>query len=89
MAQSRGEQGQGGLLIRGADGSLWFMRNDAAAPVKLEPELAKEVTRLLEKQPPQELSGLNPAAQKLLGEEFGIPDFWGIIVWWPWGRLRR
>jgi hypothetical protein len=89
MAQSRGEQGQGGLLIRGSDGSLWFMRNDAAAPVKLEEDLAKSITSLLGKQPPQELSGLNPDAQKLLGEAFDIPDFWGIIVWLPGGRLRR
>lgn len=89
MAQQSGGQGQGGLLIRGSDGSLWFMRDDAAAPVRLKDELAEKINSLLERQPPRELSGLSPDIQKLLSEEFGIPFPWGIIVWWSTRRLPR
>ena len=88
MAQQRGEQGQGGLLIRGADGSLWLMRDDAAAPVKLEEDLAEKISGLLEQQPGREFSGLSPEAQEILSEEFDIPISWGIIVWLS-PRFRR
>ena len=45
MAEERGEE-HGGLLIRGADGSLWFMRDDAVAPVRLEDDVATNLDRI-------------------------------------------
>jgi hypothetical protein len=86
MSQQRGEQG--GLLIRASDGSLWFMRDNAVAPVKLKEELTEKINSVLEKQPPREFSGIHPDIQKLLSDEFGIVFPWGIIVWWS-TRLPR
>ena len=88
MAQQRGEQGRGGLLIRGSDGRLFFMRDDAEAPIRLEEDLAERVNALLERQPPREISGLSPDLQKLLSDEFDIPWPSGIVVWWA-TRLPR
>jgi hypothetical protein len=82
MAQPRGKKGRGGLLIRGADGSLWFMSDDANEPVKVKDDLAKRIDGLLERQAPRQISGVSPDIQKLLGEQFNLPDFWGIIIWW-------
>jgi hypothetical protein len=88
MAQHRGEQGRGGLLIRGAGGGLWFIRDDATKPVKVRPAVAKKINSFLERHPQRQISGLSPDIQKLLSEQFELPDWWGIIVWWA-TRLPR
>lgn len=80
MAQQRGEE-HGGLLIRGADGSLWFMRDDATEPVRLEDDVAKDLDRFLEEGTQAQFSGLSPEAIEILRKRFANLPMWGAIIW--------
>jgi hypothetical protein len=79
MAQERGQGQHDGFLIEGADGSLWFMRDDANAPVQLRGEVLRRISELLEREPQRELSGLSPEVVKILAAEFGPIVPWGAL----------
>jgi hypothetical protein len=77
--------GHTGLLMRGSDGSLWFMSYDAKKPVKLKPEVTESINRSLKREPRREIGGLSPAVQKILKDQAGILEPDGIIsVWGNW-----
>jgi len=83
MAQQRGGQGRAGLLIRASDGSLWLMRDGAAAPEKLKEDVAEKINHLLSRRESQrQISGSSPDVQKILREDLGIGEPDGIIIWW-------
>lgn len=81
MAEKSSETEHGGILIRGADGSLWFMRDDADAPVRVSSELSEKINSLLEPETAQLLSfPLNEEAVEALASEFGELSSWGAII---------
>jgi hypothetical protein len=85
MPEHEPKTGHTGLLMRGSDGSLWFMSSDAKAPVKLKAEVTESINRSLKREPRREISGLSPEVQKILKDQAGIPEPDGIIiVWGPW-----
>ena len=47
MSQSGRPAGHRALLFRGADGSLWFMRDDATKPVKLDKAMTARINQIL------------------------------------------
>ena len=74
----RGDQPQHvGVLIRGANGELWVLRDDAA-PKKVDPQVARKLEELLPKGE-QEAVFTFPVPQEVLGileaADFG-PLFW-------------
>jgi hypothetical protein len=79
MARQKGDQSQGGLLISGSDGSLWFFGDDAEAPVRLPDDLKNSINPLLEREQYREFSGLPPEVQRILKERFGIPAPSGVV----------
>jgi len=87
MAQDKGAEEHDGLLIQGADGSLWFMRDDANAPVRVPEEVVRRIKELQEEDGPQ-FSGLSPRALAILREEFPGLGWWGALFWRT-TRLRR
>jgi hypothetical protein len=81
MAQHRGEEDHDGLLIQGADGSLWFMRDDAKKPVQLEEELANSIRHAFGAEHHGELTGLPPKVQELLSTRLKLRVTSGIVFW--------
>jgi hypothetical protein len=83
MAQHSGGQGRAGLLIRASDGSLWLMRDGAAAPEKVKEDVAKKINHLLTRaESHRQISGSSPDVQKILREDLDIVEPDGIIIWW-------
>jgi hypothetical protein len=69
-----------GILFRGADGSLWFIRDDAKAPVKLDQAMTTQINQLLGSQSQWVNPPLSPAVIAILEARFGLliqPD--GVI----------
>jgi hypothetical protein len=46
MSQPAGAAGHEAVLFRGADGSLWFMRDDSNKPVKLDQATTDQINQL-------------------------------------------
>jgi hypothetical protein len=91
MVEERGgRERHGGILMHGADGSLWFMRDDDDAPRKLSAELTKRIHSLLEREPSGEQLSF-PAGNEVveaLASEYHDLFPWGAMIWWG-RRLRR
>jgi len=45
--QPPGEAGHRGILFRGANDDLWFMRDDSNAPVNLDQAMTNEINQVL------------------------------------------
>jgi hypothetical protein len=71
MSPPGGAAGHRGILFRGADGSLWFIRDDSTAPVQLDPALANQINTLLGPQSKWTNPPLSPAVIALLDPQFG------------------
>ena len=84
MAQKGGVEPRGGILMRGAKGRLFFMRDGDEAPKELSAELENRVRSALKGEPPGELLSF-PASEQVrqaLETEVGALPFWGVIIWW-------
>jgi hypothetical protein len=81
MAEHRGEEVHDGLLIRGSDGSLWFMRDDAKEPERLGGDLADSIRDLLDEEQHGEFTGLPPRVQELLSDRLHLKVTSGIVFW--------
>lgn len=79
----------GGILIRGATGDLWFLRDDRVRPLKARhPELKKKFDAFARRHPSKGDVG------KDLPEDILdiLDDLFGPLIgaWWIWGlRLRK
>jgi hypothetical protein len=90
MAEKGSSEQRGGILMRGASGHLFFMRDGDDEPRRLSDAVAAELTGALEREPPGELLSF-PASERVreaLEREVGELPFWGVIIWWG-RRLRR
>jgi hypothetical protein len=47
MSQPGGKVGHRGILIRGSNGDLWFMRDDYPDPVRVDPALTNQINQAL------------------------------------------
>jgi len=83
MAQRGGSEQRGGILIRGASGHLFFMRDGDDEPRRLSAEIAAKITGALGREPSGELLSF-PANERVieaLEGEVGELPFWGVIIW--------
>lgn len=71
MNQPGGGAGHKGILFRGADGSLYFIRDDANKPVKLSPAMTAQINALLGAQSQWVNPPLTPAVMTILNTKFG------------------
>jgi hypothetical protein len=74
MEQKGGKHTHGGILIRGATGALWFMRDDDTAPHELkDPELVRRITGFIGKEPEEQQLGfpLSDEAIEALSAAYG------------------
>ena len=90
MAEKGGSEQRGGILIRGASGHLFFMRDGDDEPRRLSSEVEARITGALAREPSGELLSF-PANERVieaLEGEVGELPFWGVIIWWG-RRLSR
>jgi len=90
MAQKGGTEPRGGILMRGASGHLFFLRDGDDEPTRLSEDIAESISGALEREPPGELLSFPASVQvrEALEREVGELPFWGVIIWWG-RRLRR
>ncbi|HET7466924.1 MAG TPA: hypothetical protein VFL29_09660 [Candidatus Dormibacteraeota bacterium] len=89
MAKKAGGERHTGVLIRGASGDLWFLRDDHDKPVKLKPELARKLTPLLKQHQRQHLAfELPPEVLEALEDVFG-PLWWCLALFTAGRQLPR
>ena len=81
MPDQEGEEQHDGLLIRGADGRLFFMRDDANEPVevKLEEDIAEDINSQLDEAGHGEFTGLPPGVQDVLRDKLHLKVTSGIV----------
>jgi hypothetical protein len=81
MKQHGGEEGHLGFLLRGANGSLWFMRDDSNGPEKVDDETTEQINELMGKLQENELLTypLSPAVIGLLNAKYGPIQPHGVI----------
>ena len=78
MAKKGGGKRHTGVLIRGASGDLWFMRDDHKRPVKIKPKLAKTLQSKLKKQKQHVTFPLPQDVLDALEDAFG-PLWWCLV----------
>jgi hypothetical protein len=71
--------GHQGVLFRGANGSLWFLRDDANAPVKLNAAMTKQITAILCAQSQWQNPPVGPPVIAILDPQFGPLEPDGVI----------
>jgi hypothetical protein len=80
MSESGGGVEHKGLLIRGADGGLWFMRDDSNAPEKVDEAMTNRINNVLQNISQKEGANVLPqAAIDILRERFGPFGKEGVI----------
>jgi hypothetical protein len=79
--QPVGGAGHNAILFRGANGSLWFMRDDANAPVKVDRSTTAQINAAMGPLPPGQwiTSTLNPAVIAILNTKYGPIQPDGVI----------
>ncbi len=71
------------ILIRGADGRLWYMLDTDDHPIEIEKHLADKVMARLGKPMPAAATDVGEKIAQELSEIFGIIP--NIGHWWVWG----
>jgi hypothetical protein len=81
MKQKGGGAGHLGILLQGANGSLWFMRDDSNGPARVEKETAARIKGLLGKEYEDKLLSypLSSAVIGLLNAAYGPIQPDGVI----------
>ncbi len=86
MASSSGSEQYGAILIRGANGHLWFMRSDSDEPRSIDDEeLESQLSGIAQAQPEGGEGTFTfplPADVKQRLERNVGPVPWGVIIWW-------
>ena len=89
MAKKAGGERHTGVLIRGASGDLWFLRDDHKKPVKIKPTLTKKLKPLLKQHQGQHLTFELPhEVLEELEEVFG-PLWWCLALFTAGRQLPR
>jgi hypothetical protein len=81
MKQHGGEEGHLGFLLQGANGSLWFMRDDSDGPTRVPEDTADRIKGLLGKEYEDRLMSypLSSTVIGLLNEAYGPIQPHGVI----------
>ena len=81
MSQPRRKTGHRAILFRGADGSLWFMRDDSNRPVKLDAATTARINQILGPSSGRTFfrSRINRAVIALLNAKYGPIQPDGVI----------
>jgi hypothetical protein len=81
MKQHGGDEGHLGFLLRGANGSLWFMRDDSNGPEKVDHETTEQINQLMGRLQENQLLTypLSPAVIALLNAKYGPIQPDGVI----------
>jgi hypothetical protein len=81
MKQQGGDSGHLGILLRGADGSLWFMRDDSNGPEKVDEDTAEQINRLMGRKYEEKLVSypLSDAVIGILNAAYGPIQPHGVI----------
>jgi hypothetical protein len=81
MKQKGGDAGHLGILLQGANGSLWFMRDDSNGPTRVPEETADRIKGLLGKEYQDKLLSypLSSAVIGLLNVAYGPIQPDGVI----------
>jgi hypothetical protein len=79
--KQQGGKGHLGILLRGATGQLWFMRDDSKGPEKVDKETAARINDLMGKEYEELLISypLSNAVIGLLNEKYGPIQPHGVI----------
>lgn len=89
MEQKGGRAEHGGIIIRGATGELWFMRDDFDAPRKVEdPDLLKRLSGFLDRQAEQQQFGFPLPDEIMDGVEAAFGPVIGVVHYQA-SRLNR
>lgn len=81
MKHHGGDAGHLGFLLRGANGSLWFMRDDSNGPKEVDPKTAEQLNDLMAKQYKEQLLTypLSPAVIAVLDTAYGPIQPDGVV----------